>query len=172
MMMMVMMMMMMTMMRKMRMMRMMMRMMRMIMRSRRRRRIVPNMKRDQITSLLATILPTGSSTRQHINRSFPEIQHSSHFTSVENDLSGGCSRNYPKYQNFRSRTLLFEQFKDNFRNLISQLCFICIISSGWHFNFYLKFWFLICRIFTGWHFDCRVFLTSSSNPHAQDHTPQ
>ena len=66
-------------------------MMMMMMMSRRRRRIVPNMKRDQITSLLATILPTGSSTRQHINRSFPEIQHSSHFTSVENDLSGGCS---------------------------------------------------------------------------------
>ena len=65
--------------------------MRMMMRRRRRRRIVPNMKRDQITSLLATILPTGSSTRQHINRSFPEIQHSSHFTSVENDLSECCS---------------------------------------------------------------------------------
>ena len=111
-------------------------MMRMMMRSRRRRRrIVPNMKRDQITSLLATILPTGSSTRQHINRSFPEIQHSSHFTSVENDLSGGCSRNYSMYQNFRSRTLLFEQFKDNFQNLVSQLCFISIISSGSHFIF-------------------------------------
>ena len=140
--------------------------MRMTTRSRRRRRIVPNMKRDQITSLLATILPTGSSTKQHINRSFPEIQHSSHFTSVENDLSGGYSRNYPKYQNFRNKTFLFEQ------NFVSQLCSIFMISSGWHLNIYLKLCFLICRIFTGWHFDGCVFLTSSSNPHAQDHTPQ